>query len=315
MKTDRRHELRTNDLSAFFVDANEWIKKRAATVSVVVVVVAVLFLVFAFVRRSRVSSTDAAWQTMRQLSFTLDEAEASFITLDRLIDEAKDPDFRMTALLNKGKSSLALATLQAEGFRPEFLDGAQEAYQTLLEAYPDCMPVLATALGGLASVEENRFVTDADLTHRDAARSYLEKLQNDTRFRGTPFQTEAARRLLTLDETFQVITMAEPLALPPAPPPVTTGPTLETITVESTSGAPIRLKIGGQGSKPGEPELQNQESDPSEPDDAASPPESEDASAGESRTESEAASKDDSASQQEDSKTPSPAPPDDSDGQ
>jgi len=121
------------------------------------------------------------------------------------------------ALLNEAKSAMSLSTSRPDGFHSEFLDRAAKAYQTLVDSYPDRMPVVATALAGLASIEESRFVIDGDLKHRDIAKGFLERLQNGTAFKGTPFQTEAARRLKSLASTFQAITLADPLPLPPLP--------------------------------------------------------------------------------------------------
>lgn len=278
MKTERRHELRTNDLSAFLLDTQEWAKKHATALGTVSVVAVVVVLSVAMVSRSRDSSMDAAWETMRTLSFTLEDAEASFITLDGLISEAKDRDFKMKALLNKATRSMNMALLQAEGFQPEYLDWAEEAYHALLDGYADRMPVAATALGGLATIEENRFVTDGDLSHRDTARAFLERLQNQAEFKGTPFQTNAARRLQTLDETFQTITMVEP---PPPPiPPVSisaedgVGADAKEVGIKSMSVTPVNPSAIGRDSKPVESapdERKSGEQEPDKPQTPASP--------------------------------------------
>jgi hypothetical protein len=199
------------------MDANDWVKKHSTQIGTVVVIVAVVLVAYTLVQRSRQSSTDAAWQTMRGLSFAPAEAEGSFATLDDLIADSRNRDFKMTALLRKAQNAITLALAREGGFHPKYLDEAEEAYQSLLEGYSDRMAVAATALRGLAIVEESRFAVDNDLRHRARAEEYLQRLVNEPRFKGTPFQTEAARRLQEYDKIFQVVTMAEPESAPPAP--------------------------------------------------------------------------------------------------
>ena len=217
MRTQRRHELRTNDLSAFLQDANDWAKNHSTQIGTVVVVAAVALVGYVLVQRSKVSSADAAWQTLKGLSFTPAEADGSFATIEGLIAHPPDRDFKMSALLRKAREAIRLTLGQEDGFHPEYLDEAKNAYRELLEGYPQRPAVTATALLGLATLEESSFATDADLRHRDAAEEYLNRLVNEPQFKGTPVQTEAARRLQEYDETFQVIAMAEPEPLPPAP--------------------------------------------------------------------------------------------------
>lgn len=227
MRTQRRHELRTNDLSAFLQDANDWAKKHSTQIGTVAVVAAVVLVGYILVKRSKASSADAAWQTMRGLSFTPAEAAGSFATLEGLIADPPNRDFKMGALLRKARSAIGLALGQEDGFHPEYLDEAGNAYRELLEGYQQRPAVTGTALLGLATIEESRFATDGDLGHRAKAEEYLNRLVNEPQFKGTPFQTEAARRLQEYDGTFQVIAMAEPEPLPPAPLDIGGEPRLE----------------------------------------------------------------------------------------
>jgi len=213
MKTERRHELRTNELSVFLADANDWTRKHSTHLGTVVIIAVVILVGYTLVKRSRASSTDAAWQTMRELSYTLENADASFDRLDQLIADANNRDFKMIALLRKARSARNLATLQDDGFHPKYLDEAAAAYRALLNDFPDRMPVVATALDGLAWVEESRFAVDGDAAHRSEARTFLERLVSEPRFKGTPFQTDAARRLQDLDVSLQTVAMVD------APPP------------------------------------------------------------------------------------------------
>ncbi len=298
MKTERRHELRTNELGAFLLDVNDWAKKHAYQLGGGMIVLALAVLVVRNVQGSRAHTSDAALTTMFDLAFTPEDQAASFETLERLINEATDPYVRRKALLRKGLAATDLA-MRSGQFQPEYLNQAEQAYEELRRAYPDCMPVVAMALGALANIEENRFVADQDLKHRDAARAYLTQLQDDPQFRGTPFQTDAAQRLRELEGVFQVIVLAEPLPLPPAPEP---GPAAQspgiTITpVDGTQGSIEIIPAGAPVTTASEPSAPL----PSPPDPAGSP---DDEPA--EQTEPGSADADDTGQVDEDDTTPTP---------
>ncbi len=217
MKTERRQELRTNELGAFLLDANDWARKHASRLVGGAIVVVVAVLAIRSMQMSRADSTDAAVVTMLALSFAEGDADASFATLDGIIADTPDPDVKMAALLRKGASGLNSARATDSDPTP-YLDRAEQAFEQLRISYPQRMPVVALALGSLATVEANRFVIDHDLAHREVAESHLKQLQNDPLFKGSPFQTDATERLMQLDDVFQVIVLAEALPLPPASP-------------------------------------------------------------------------------------------------
>ena len=218
MKTERRHELKSNDLGAFLIEINDWARKYAYQIGSAAGVLGLGVIVVLYVQRSQAGSVETSWQAMLELSFAPENARESFTALDRLIDQTDDQDFDMTALLLKASNARGMVT-QPDGFHPEFLDDAEQAYRTLLGNYADRMQVTATALSGLAYVEECRFVVDGDGGRRDRARGYLERLQNEAQFKETPYQTAAVERLLALDDAFRTVTLVDPLPPPPAPAP------------------------------------------------------------------------------------------------
>ncbi|NOT02826.1 MAG: hypothetical protein HOP29_19680, partial [Phycisphaerales bacterium] len=222
MKTERRAELRSNDLSAFLLDTYDWTRDHATHLGGAAVLVAVILFATAYVRRTRTGAVDAATQTLSGLKFTAEDVDTSFKSLETLIHDATDRDFKMTALLHKGDRSLALATDPAGSVNAAYLDQAESAYEQLRTQYPERMPIVGTSLHALATVEENRFVLDSDMRHRDKARAYLDQVVNAPAFRGTPFQTRAAERIQNLDIVFRTVTIAEAL---PLPAPTITVPT------------------------------------------------------------------------------------------
>jgi hypothetical protein len=216
MKTERKHELKTNDLGSFLVETNAWLKINGTKVALAGIAVVAIIIALNSAARSRTDAADIASMSLAKLSFTPEDAEASFEEMDQLIADASDRDFKMQVLLQKASVAMHLAIRTTEGFQPQYLDKAEEAYLELKNAFPDRMPAKATALLGLASIEESRFATDGDLAHKAKAEKYLTEVKNDDAAKGTPFQTVAAKRLLDLNKTFQVIALAEPLPEPPA---------------------------------------------------------------------------------------------------
>lgn len=252
MKTERRQELRTNELGAFLLDANDWARKYAYHLGGGIVVIVAAVLAMRYLQLARANTTDSAVVAMMGLSFEPEEAESSFGTLEGIIAETRDPDVKMAALLRTGTAALTMARkVDTEDPSPH-LDRAEAAFQELRREYPERMPVVATALSSLAAIEADRFVIDHDMAHRETARKYLEAIQNDPLFKGSPFQTDAAERLLHLDGVFQVITLAEPAPLPPMPDaattPVPTGQIINAppgVQIQRLDGPPPGLTLPG----------------------------------------------------------------------
>lgn len=274
MKTERRHELKTNELGAFVLEVNDWLRGHATLVGVAVVVVVVVVFGATYARRSQTSAQEATWRTLTQLTFDVVQADSSFQQVDQLIAETKDPDLRMDALMRKGEGAMSLALLQSGGFHPEFLDQAESAYRTLRDEFPERAPVVGLALSGLATIEECRFVVDNDPAHREIAKGYLERLQNDALFKGMPFQTDATQRLLNLEKTFEIIELATSVpdvAVPATPAPIAPAPApAQTETPTSESSTPLSPPSLSEETE-GSPEPETSQPESAEPTPAPDP--------------------------------------------
>ena len=100
----------------------------------------------------------------------------------------------------------------------EFNAMARRAFEHLLDRFPDSPLAIGRARCGLATVEENAFVLDGDLSHKERALAHLRAIIDDEALSLTPFVRIAADRIETLDETFTPVTFAPP---PAAPEPIT----------------------------------------------------------------------------------------------
>ncbi len=240
MKTERKQELRTNELGAFLLDANDWAKKNSTQVFGGIVVVLVVVIAFRMFQSSRTESRNAAASSIGGLSFeTPEEIGTSFADLDDAINSTSDRSVRLTALVRKG--AVAMSLVGRDGFNPQYLDRAEEAYKEILNDYTNSMPALGAALSSLATIEESRFVQDQDKSRRTTAENYLTRLQNGPMFKGTPFQTVAAERLLNLDEVFKTVEIAP--APPAMAPPATAAPEKADPEVISSETGNLGIKI------------------------------------------------------------------------
>jgi hypothetical protein len=242
MKAERRQELKTNELGAFLLDAGDWAQSHATQLGGAAAIAIIAIVGMKFLEMSRASAVDKAILSIADLNFDVSAADSSFSALNDIIEDASSRDVKMVALTRKAAAAMNL--VRADGnFHPQYLDKAAEAYEELAKAFPDRMPVVGMALGVLATIEEDRFLVDGDLKHKEKAKEYLTRLVNEPPFKGTPFQTAAAQRLGMIDDIFQVITLADPL--PEAKKVATDGPNANQPTAVPRPN--MRLKLNADG--------------------------------------------------------------------
>ncbi len=246
MKTERRQELKTNELGVFLLDANDWLKQNGTKVAGGVVAILVLVFAINAMRRASVEQASEATRRFAEVlpKLTGEDWEAGFTELDTLIQDAGSRNFRMQLLLTKASIAEQRVT-SAEAFKSEFVNLADEAFSTLVSDFGDRGLVKARAQLGLAVVAENRFVTDRDPKHKDRARDLLTAVSESKIAQGTPLQTTAVERLNRLDETFTIVALADPPP-PPAGPPAPTEPDIqikapEGVEVKKLDGPPQEL--------------------------------------------------------------------------
>ena|GEM_PF-1587452 len=287
MKTERRQELRSNDLARMLEDAGEFLRKWSSYIvgGVVVVVVVVAFAAYRAkatdqqLRDAWVSLTDIQQSSfLTQLGEKRTDAEINrgFERLRELADGAMSDALVFEALASQAQIAMRLSAMTDTGADPVYLDRAEQAYNALRNRLPDNPLAVATVLNGMVSVEADRFVLDGDPARKERTRTILEQLRDDPRFANGPFQASALARLNRLDEVFRPVELApapQPASLipvegPPAPPKTTQTPL--------TRSAPNlqRVPIGAQAEEPvdvsAEPGM-SMETDPAYLEDAAKP--------------------------------------------
>jgi len=219
MKSERRHELRENDLSHFLATARDYLSENGGRVGLAVFAVIAVIAIVSFAVRSRAAASEDVWRRKTQLSFEDPKASLESIpSLRTLADESSNRAFVLSCLMDWGQQALRMAREVPWPPDKQFNDLAEEAFRRMLSQFPDNPLARGVALSGLATVEENRFLLDGNLAHKDKAKEFLTEIINSPTLNGMPFQRLAIERRDALDETFVTIRFDNPP--PPVPEPV-----------------------------------------------------------------------------------------------
>ncbi len=206
MKSERRHELRENDLAHAIAVVRRYLGDNGKQVATLAVAVIAVIVVVGIALGSRAATREEAWLQMNSLSFnTVEEGRQSAAALGQIIEEASDDDFVLVALMDLGRKALGLTQQVDDAPDRELNDKARKAFETLLVRFGENALAFGTACSGLATVEENEFVMDHDPVHKERARKHLADMVENPALNNMPFHRIALDRLRTLDSTFTLI--------------------------------------------------------------------------------------------------------------
>ncbi len=219
MKADRRHELKENDLAIALQNARDYVDVHGKQIGMGALVVLGVMAAVTFAIRSRAAAVEDVWRRRSQLSFeSLETGKKSLETLEGITTELSDKSFVMGALMDQGREALRLAQQAPLPPDAELNQKAKRAFEELRSRFSDNPLALGAALSGLATVEENEFVHDGDLAHKTKTLEYLNRIVQEPRLNGLPFQKMALDRIKNLDATFTKVRVEAPPPLPPPPP-------------------------------------------------------------------------------------------------
>jgi predicted O-methyltransferase YrrM len=239
MKRERRVELRENELAESLQDMWVFLRKHGAYIAGGAVVLAVIFAATSYVadqRRAAVAEKRAEINRISTEYQKDQQGDKALDALKKVAAEAKDPEVVKDALRMRGRLAESLALKNAGGPDVALLDQAREAYTQLLDRFgPESMLEAGSALTMLAKLEGDYFVLDGNPPHKETARRYWERLKDEARFKGTPYQSEALVKLNEIDAIFKPVTMVD---APPPPPPVTTAPATQPATTVPPAPTP-----------------------------------------------------------------------------
>ncbi len=224
MKTTRRQELRTNELSEQLDLLGEYLKRNATALTIgTVAVVAVAAAGYWYYNRHTTRSSEA-WAQL-----TPDPTAGTMAMLDRYKSVAAQnisPALTRAAWLEAGHLALSrlglgeatsidatTSTPPPDNPDPAILATiAEEAFMNVVQTAGTDFTALGRALVGLGVLAEDRW----EMTK---AREWYQKVVDDERLSGTPFQTEARFRLENIDKWSSRIAFSDAPAASPAAKP------------------------------------------------------------------------------------------------
>ena len=222
MKTDRRQELRTNELSQQLEQVSLYVKKNVALLTTIIVAAAVIVGGFFWYVHHREQKRLAAWASLNKAAEGVEAGSSPFSVFESVIQQDLSPGLTSEALLRMGQTAMDKYTEPAApaadpttgvpaGNPAEWAAKAKEAYTQIVTRYPDDVTASGSAMIALGVLCEDR-------KELDQARRWYKKITEDTRFASTSFTFQAAYRLAHLDRWASPVNFPPPLHTVPEPP-------------------------------------------------------------------------------------------------
>jgi len=233
MKTQRRQQLKTNELSVYLQELTQYVRANATTIVVIGVILVVLIAAVLYRHRSTARAAELGWQDYQDVlraSATPEPGKEDWgaTVIDQweaLIGSNDDPQVQARSVWGLAQFCLRqFVESDDEQVRQVLLQKAESNCRLIVDQHSSNTTLYAAALNGLAAVEENRFVLGGDPAHKQRAKAYLEQLRDEHAFVGTPFQADALARLNEFEAVWKPLVLVEP---PPPPPPAEEPPTAD----------------------------------------------------------------------------------------
>lgn len=234
MKTQRRHELKENDLSHALEATLHYLDQHGTRIGLIALVVVAVVAGTSLTVQSKSAAIEDSWRRKGELSFTDPEkSRESVSALRNLIESSNDKSFVLAGLLDLGQQSLRLAGEGDVGPDRELNDEARKAFEELLSKFGNNPMAIGVSHLGLATVEENMFSFDRDDSHKINATRHLKIVAEDPALDGIPFKRIAMDRLKAIDTTFTIVHFVEPPG-PVSTPEATESAIQPQLSIENT---------------------------------------------------------------------------------
>jgi hypothetical protein len=238
MKSDHRHELKTNELADWVAHFPDWARENRTNLIAVGAIVALVLVVY-FVRfyRGNVASVrnqtrltslvaEVPQQIDRVANAAAQDRDESYVLLQSqkdlqdFADKSSDSDMAALALIERGAALRAelhyrLSEISHDDLVKQ-IDQAQASYQQALDRKPSSPALAATAQYGLGLCEE-------ELGNFDKAGEIYREVAQKPEYAGTTAQASAAYRLKIMDD-FKTDIVFRPAPPKPAQAPIPAGP-------------------------------------------------------------------------------------------
>ncbi len=220
MKTERRQDLRTNELSTQLDEAGQYIKKNAVTLTIAVIaVVAVTAGGFAY-HNSQENRRSDAWNAIDNFDPTIEPAEI-IAQAEGVVAEDISPEITVAALLRIGDTAMqeyASPTLSEGGSDVaglssgvDWIKKAETAYTRIVNDFASQEIAAGNAMIALGVLAENRSDTEG-------ARKWYDQVLKNEQLAELPLLKQAQYRLAGLDSWSAPIVFPPPMARPEPDP-------------------------------------------------------------------------------------------------
>ncbi len=218
MKTERRQELRTNELSEQIEQITDYVRRNGLALSAIVLAAAVVFGGYFWYSSHKQAKADEAWATLSRMS--RESADAVVLSqIEAVANQDISPSLTAEALLLLGQTAMQKMVSAAPDATPPAAEDvaawaskAKTAFESIIRRFPTEVTALGTAMMQLGLLHENQAETAS-------AREIYEKIRSDARFEHTPFKEMAEFRLARLDQWAAPVVFPPALMTVPEPPP------------------------------------------------------------------------------------------------
>jgi hypothetical protein len=220
MKATRRQELKTNELAESLTQVRDFIQEYGTWLIAGLLALTVIIGGSSWYKQNQQEKVFGVWAEMDEMApTTREEFRSSIDRLKAIGSEVNDPELEIQTLHNRARLAEIQAFDDLTGeIQTDFVDDMRLAYQGLLDRFGNRKLERGAALIGLSKAEELAFLADGDLSHKEKAAGYLDRVINDSDLQMTPFSSIAIGKKSLQDQTFSKLEMAAAAPPPPAPP-------------------------------------------------------------------------------------------------
>jgi tetratricopeptide (TPR) repeat protein len=224
MKSERRHELATNELADWIANFPNWFKENLTSVVIGVIVVAALiaYTIYFYSRENQVWNQKNAIITssLDQISMnrqTAVQGKSQGVSVSDLFQSnanvleksASETDNQVLSALALVKRAEALRTELHYRTTPAEPDVRNNQLKQALKSYEDALPKAKSDPQIAAMAQFGIGLTYEDMGNFDEAKKAYEKVVNDPAYKGTTYQSRAEVRINTMNDNQRQVVFAK----------------------------------------------------------------------------------------------------------
>ncbi|HKQ49159.1 MAG TPA: hypothetical protein VJZ71_13895 [Phycisphaerae bacterium] len=240
MKTARRQELRTNELSQQIDQIGDYVKQNAAMLTIIVAAAAILTAGGFWFVKGRQSRVMDGWAMLNDAEI-LKDMRGAVEQYRTLAEENRTSALTLAAWLRIGElamSKVANPDVAAAAADPNWSETAANAYTRILEDFPNDVSAVGLARISLGVLAENK-------KDFDNARKSYQAILDDSRLADSPYAVQAKYRLDGLARWSQPVVFAPAPIVTTAPDPLMTPPSVMTLPLLPTTAPTSGPAVGG----------------------------------------------------------------------